>query len=261
MEGFEVYTPPTPPLNSGSLLKLQFDPRLHVSSSDVFAYVEDGLKVEVFDIQLIKNYSLQTTGSVFVHTIQPVKKVQVRRLRNMTFNNLPVEIHLFKNYEEYIESFSLVSKQKISELSFPPSEEESIVFVKNPQSSKILKQITKFPNFLKAEKFDRNGQEIHALTFENSNSAFRAARLIKKKFSVVAGAIVVRDSRHDLMIKRAFSPNQIIARANSYGTIDKTKLIDNTLYIRYHDLLDAQIACALIPCELSPCTFTIFSDF
>ena len=239
-----------PETTSGSIIIVQFAPTVKLISPDIYGYIEDVLDVKLCGIQLVRDGRMNPTNLVFAQTMSIINESQIAKLKRTTFKQTRVDARIIESPEEYRKTIETLADLKLSQLTLPPPISEGICYIKNFSNVDIEAKFSPFGEIISINLMDSSSNfPIRAVHFANSTSAFRAAKVLNKKSGMIVGAISLRDSRHNIIIRKIPSSIDIIGKIKEIGEIGAFKLVDKILYVKMKKLIDAQITCALLTAE------------
>lgn len=251
MEGEDPYLyKVVPSITTGSIIVAQFDPTVKIISPDVYSYLEDLLGVQLLDCQLIRDGFMKAINLVMAQTALPITESHLTAIRKTTFKGRKVSVRLAESTRNFIKTIESISKTKIIQLSLPSRLSEGLLYVQNFGKLKLAEQFSIFGQIKAIDIINSTKTPIAAIQFANSTSAFNAAKIMNGKYGMIIGAIAPRDARHNFLIQNCNLDSKIIiSKIEDLGNIEELKHIGNKIYVKMVNLLDSQIACALLKGE------------
>lgn len=238
-------------ISTGSIIIAKFDPSIKLLSPDVFSYFEDILDVKFCSILMIHDGLMNPTNLVFLQSISFIDPSQMFRVGQTTFKETRVDCRLIESAVEFKKTLETIAEMKLNQIPLPPPFSEGICYIKNFASIDIETKFSPFGEIKSIDLMDSSSAfPIRAVHFEKSTSAFKAAKILNKKSGMIVGAVSLRDSRHNLFIRKSMIPSDdIITKIKEIGEIEVFTEVYKNLYVKMTNLVDAQIACALLSAE------------
>lgn len=239
-------------ISAGSIIIAQFDPSVKLISPDIFSFFEDVLNIKICSIQMVRDGLMNPTNLVFVQSYSMISQEQMKKIQNVKFKQTRVDCKLFESPDEFKKTIDTLAELKLSQIALPPPFSEGICYIKNFENVDIEAKFSPFGEIKSIDLMDSSSTfPIRAVHFANSSSGFKAAKTLNKKSGMIVGCISVRDSRHNLYIRNlSIPPDDIIEKIKEIGKVDAFVVVpNNSLYVKMINLVDAQIACALISAE------------
>lgn len=241
-----------PCVSTGSIIIAQFDSSIKLISPDVFGFFEDVLDVKLCSVQLVRDGLMDATNLVFAQATTVINQDQMMKIQKVKFKQTRVDCRLIESAEEFKKTLETLAELKLSQITLPPPYSEGICYIKNFANIDIEAKFSPFGEIKSIDLMDSSSTfPIRAVHYVNSSSSFKAAKILNRKSGMIVGAISLRDSRHNLIIQKSLSsPDEIIEKIKEIGEINVSTIAgDDTLYVKMTNLVDAQIACALLKAE------------
>lgn len=241
---------------SGSLFSLKFTPTVPFEEYEIWAFVEDTMRLSLVDLSAFRNLNGSMTGVVVGQFEEPVTVNRLKKLHGRKFKDSPIEARLFVNLGSFQQYCRTIAELRIREANIdtktPPPHVYVMNFPENDETSvKNFFERCGSISFVKRCNCN-NGTCYFTLFFVTEAGAMLACRTfdgyVYKNRSLTVAPLFKNAAERSFAVHHAQDPKWLRLEIENFGKIEKFQYSNETkdAFVLMEKLEDAKAACVLL---------------
>lgn len=242
---------------SGALFSLKFvpNPNAPFEEYEIWAFVEDTMRVSLVDLSAFRNLNGSMTGYVVGQFEEPVTVSRLKKLHGRKFKGSPIEARLFVNLGSFQQYCRTIAEYRIREANIDTRTTPPHVYVMNfPKNDE-----TSVKNFFQrcgpvshVKRFPYKGTYYFTLFFVTEAAAMLACRTfdgyVYEDHSLTVSPLFKNAAERCFAVHHVQDPNWLRQEISYFGTIKTFQYLKETndAFVLMENLEEAKAACVLL---------------